>query len=240
MPRRTGYRPGSPCWVDCITPDLSGTRAFYAALFGWEFTEEGVGYQLVRLGGEIIGGLGAAPPGLPPAAMWTVYLATKDADATCAQVRELGGRTVMGPVAAGADGRLSLAVDPSGAPVGFWEGHHDVGVVLADEPGTVCGFELRTPWRERAETFYGGLFGCTVTGEAPSLSLELAGSPVARLTRIESGEQPYWLPHFGVLDVADAVARACARGALLSHAGPGEPSLLRDPWGARFALVPAQ
>lgn len=201
-----------------------------------------MGYQLVRLGGEIIGGLGAAPPGMPPAAMWTVYLATKDADATCAQVRELGGRTVMGPVPAGADGRLSLAVDPSGAPVGFWEGHHDVGVVLADEPATVCGFELRTPWPQRAGEFYGELFGLDASGtdDAPSRSLDLEGVPVARLTRIPPGEQPHWLPHFGVTDVADAVARACADGAVLTDAAPapGAPTLLRDPWGARFALVP--
>ncbi len=123
----------------------------------------------------------------------------------------------MGPVAAGEDGRLFLAVDPSGAPVGFWEGHHNVGVVLADEAGAVCDFELRTPWPERAEQFYGGLFGYTLgapnrhetldlAGEQdPHETLDLGGVPQARLTRIGLGEHPHWLPHFGVPGAAEAL-----------------------------------
>ncbi|MEU6220004.1 VOC family protein [Streptomyces sp. NPDC047022] len=240
MPRRTGYRPGSPCWVDCITPDLTGTGRFYTELFGWEYTTEGPGFQLARLGGEIIAGLGATPPGLPPVARWTVYLAAKDIDATSARIRELGGRIVMGPVPAGADGRLCLAVDPDGAPVGIWEGHHDEGVVLGDEEGAVCDFELRTPWPERAERFYGELFGCSVSGEGSRLSLDLDGTRLAWLTRAGSGEQPYWLPHFGA--GTDALARSRALGAT-APATPGDPGsgpgavLLRDPWGAEFALT---
>ncbi|WP_051927153.1 VOC family protein [Streptomyces durhamensis] len=239
MPRRTGYRPGSPCWVDCVTPDLDGTQRFYTELFGWQYTAEGPGYHLARLGGEIIGGTGAAPPGLPPVASWTVYLATKDIDATSAEVRRLGGRIVMGPVATGADGRLCLAVDPDGAPVGFWEGHHDVGVVLADEAGAVCDFELRTPRPERAERFYGGLFGCSVRGEGTGLSLELDGTRLARITRTPPGEQPYWLPHFGA--TPDAVARAHALGATAPAPNDDLPApvRLRDPWGAHFALTPS-
>ncbi|WP_031075994.1 VOC family protein, partial [Streptomyces sp. NRRL WC-3742] len=158
MPRRTRSPHGTPCWVDCITPDLSGSRAFYSALLDWEFVTESPGYHLAVLRGRAVCGFGAAPAGLPPRAAWNVYLATDDADLTCERVWHQGGRVVMPPVPAGA-GRLLLAVDALGATVGFWEGERAVGGVLVDEPGALCGHELRVQAAGCAEAFYGELFG---------------------------------------------------------------------------------
>ncbi|HYT25105.1 MAG TPA: VOC family protein, partial [Actinomycetota bacterium] len=31
------YAPGTPSWVDLMTSDPEGARAFYGELFGWEF-----------------------------------------------------------------------------------------------------------------------------------------------------------------------------------------------------------
>ncbi|MGW2701596.1 VOC family protein [Streptomyces sp. NPDC001340] len=236
MPLRTRYAAGTPCWVDCITPDLSASQAFYAALLGWEFTSERAGYHLATLGGRIVAGFGASPAGLPPNATWNVYLATKDADHTCGQVGALGGRVVMDPVPAGDDGRLFLAVDPSGVVVGFWEGHHDEGVVLADEPGAVSGHELRVPDAVRAARFYGELFGYRLVSQDERLELDLNGSAEARVLESDQG-RPLWLPYFGAADPADGVRRALALGATVVRSGPGEPTVLRDPWGAEFGLT---
>ncbi|MFH8385403.1 VOC family protein [Kitasatospora sp. NPDC018058] len=234
MPRRTRYAIGAPCWADCITPDLSGSREFYSALLGWEFVTESPDYQLAVLSGEIIGGFGAAPAGLPPQASWNVYLATKDADHSCAQVGELCGRVVMPPVPAGDNGRLLLAVDPSGVTVGFWEGSRAEGVVLADEPGAICGHELRVPDASRAESFYGALFGYRL---APGGDFELDGVAHARVVVSDQG-RPLWLPHFGAADPVDTVRRAVDLGARLVRPGREEAPVLRDPWGAEFGVLP--
>ncbi|MGW6840554.1 VOC family protein [Streptomyces sp. NPDC054958] len=246
MPRRTSYRPGVPCWVDCITPDLTGAQRFYGDLFGWEFADEGGNYRLAVLDGELIGGLGTAPPGRWSGAAWNVYLATKDADRTRADVEDLGGTVVMGPVPAGEDGRLFLAVDPQGAPVGFWEGHHAQGVVLADEAGAVCGHDLVVPGADAAERFYGGLFGfrtgrhraeeAGAAGDEGRLTLDLHGTAWAGLVE-DPAAQPGWIPYIGVHDLVAAEADALAAGARLVRRPTGTRTVLRDPWGAVFGMT---
>ena len=37
MPRRDGYIPGVPCWIDTSHPDPERILPFYSGLFGWEF-----------------------------------------------------------------------------------------------------------------------------------------------------------------------------------------------------------
>ncbi len=185
------------------------------------------------LGGDIVGGFGAAPAGMPPGAVWNTYLATKDADHCCEQVGRLGGRVVMPPVPVGENGRLFLSVDPSDATVGFWEGRRAEGVVLADEPGAISGHELRVPLAATAESFYGALFGYRLTAGG---EFELDGVGQARVVESDQG-RPQWLPHVGAVDPGETVRRAVARGARLVRPGREEPPVLRDPWGAEFGVV---
>ncbi|MER5644320.1 VOC family protein [Streptosporangium sp. NPDC002524] len=226
MPRRTSYGPGTPCWVDHVTVDLTGAKQFYGGLFGWEFTRENDrGYHLITLRGEIIGGLGPSPTVMAPGSSWNVYLASKDLDHTRAEVVDLGGRVVMGPVPAGEDGRLCLAVDPSGAAVGFWEGGRDEGVVLADEPGALCACELHTARPDAAEEFYRGLYG-----DVPLV--------------IRPSSRTGWVPFFGVPHAAEGIGNAGstedtrgAAAALAAGARPLESGLFADPLGAVFGLT---
>jgi hypothetical protein len=99
---------------------------------------------------------------------------------------------VFGPIDAGEDGRLLFAVDETGVPVGFWEGHHESGVVLAGEPGAWSGSER---W---------------------------AGGP--------GGLPAQWVASF----IGDA-GRAVRGGAAVVAERDGA-TVLRDPWGAVFAL----
>ena len=39
MGTRTGYAPGTFCWVDLSTSDPEAAKAFYAELFGWAVPE---------------------------------------------------------------------------------------------------------------------------------------------------------------------------------------------------------
>ncbi|MET7618146.1 VOC family protein [Streptomyces sp. NPDC005408] len=235
MPRRTGYGPGTPCWTDCVTTDLKGAQDFYAGLFGWEYEDEGPGYRIVSLRGEIIGGIGRSPGG-PAGSAWNVYLATKDAEVTRARVLAEGGRVVMGPVSVADNGRLFLAVDPAGAPVGFWEGRRAEGVVLADEPGAVCGTLLSVHRDAQAEQFYGALYGYTADRVAHGrTTLTLGGVPYAELVA-DPSVSPHWMPLFGAADPTTTVRAALAAGASLVTR-PGGGTVLRDPWGAVFGLV---
>ncbi|WP_164416071.1 VOC family protein [Streptomyces salinarius] len=193
--------------------DPTGARDFYAAVFGWEFRREGSrGYHLILLGGEIVGGLGPSPAGPRFGSAWSVYLAAKDLDAAQLRAERHGARVLAGGVPAGGNGRLSLAVDPVGAPFGLWQGAHDEGVVLVDEPGALTGAALHTPRPGDSAAFYR-----EVCGAHPST---------------ERADVPRWVPSFGVRGTGAFGNRARAAGARSLA-----PGLFADPWGAVFAVT---
>jgi predicted enzyme related to lactoylglutathione lyase len=246
VPRRLTYLAGVPCWVDHLAVDPPAAQEFYGRLFGWRFAAgdgPATGYDLVSLGDELVGGFGRSPDGPYRAASWNVYLATKDAAATCGEVERLGGTVVLAPLPVGADGRLFFAVDPAGTPVGFWEGHHEQGVVLAGEAGAMCWHELHTGDPARSGRFYGGLFDCTLTTrEGGQTTYDVGGEPYAGVVPLTGpGARPHWLPYFGVADPAAWVAGALAAGARVVGMSPTRPGgsaiVLRDPWGASFGIT---
>jgi len=217
MPRRTVYPNGAPCWIDRVTADLTAAQRWYAALFGWEYTEEG-GNVTAHLGGEIVAGFGVAPT---PVEAWVVYLATKDLGATIAGAQSSGGRMTMAPAAVGEFGRLALAVDPAGAAVGFWEGHRPDGVVLADEPGAACRYELRVGDAAVAARFYGTLFG----------------RETSALVTADGSAGPAWVVYFGTADLAGTVLRALSAGGRIIGQNADGSVVLRDWRGAVFGLT---
>ena len=55
MTTMTTYPHGVPSWIDLATPDPAASKAFYAELFGWEYSDEptdqpGVDYTMCRSG----------------------------------------------------------------------------------------------------------------------------------------------------------------------------------------------
>ncbi len=113
--------PGAFAWNELETRDPEAAKAFFGAVFGWEFEDHDMGpmgtYTEWKLGGDTIGGManitGRVPDEVP--AHWIVYFAVDDADATVAQIAELGGTVHFGPVDIPA-GRFAMAADPWGAP----------------------------------------------------------------------------------------------------------------------------
>ena len=93
-------RHGAFGWTELMTADIEAAKRFYGALFGWE-TEDypgGGGYVLVKVGGEAVGGMMAAPlecAGMPPA--WGVYVTVDDADAVARRAEALGGKVLRPP-----------------------------------------------------------------------------------------------------------------------------------------------
>lgn len=105
-------------YVEITVPDLAAAKAFYAAAFGWEFTDYGTGYAGIRTGpGREVGGLAAGPA--PATGGPLVLLWSDDLDATADAVRAAGGAVVNGPYEF-PGGRRFHFTDPGGTELGVW------------------------------------------------------------------------------------------------------------------------
>ncbi len=110
--------PGTVCWNELATRDIAKARAFYGGLVGWEFApHEGTPteYSIIKVADRDGGGLmqmnemwGDMP------SHWMVYFAVEDIDASCEQLKQLGGTVHMPPFAISV-GRIAVVADPQGA-----------------------------------------------------------------------------------------------------------------------------
>ncbi|HEX6518770.1 MAG TPA: VOC family protein, partial [Streptosporangiaceae bacterium] len=110
--------PGTMRWNEQMSHDLEGSKAFYAAVFGYEYSDTGgdPGYATFKVDGRDVGGIGGYHAGLPAdtPATWRVYFGVVDTDASVARVQANGGSVIWEPV----DhpyGRLSTVTDDQGA-----------------------------------------------------------------------------------------------------------------------------
>jgi predicted enzyme related to lactoylglutathione lyase len=111
-------------YVELAAPDIAAAKAFYAAAFGWSFTDYGPEYTgIQRPGGEgEMGGLNPvrpAGPGLP-----LVILYSDDLDATYAAVKsavQSEGGTVDEEPFEFPGGRRFHFSDPAGNALAVWQ-----------------------------------------------------------------------------------------------------------------------
>src|SRR6266516_273607 len=134
MGERTGYEPGTLCWVGLATSDPVGAKAFYTSLFSWQAEDLGAGavgaFTLLRHGGQDVAVLYRQMPearaaGAPP--HWTSYISVEDADATAARANELGGAAVFREPFDVPGGRVAAIADPAGATVSLWQPRSRIG-----------------------------------------------------------------------------------------------------------------
>jgi hypothetical protein len=110
--------PGAMCWNEQVSWDFEGSRAFYAAVFGYEYgdTSGGSSYATFKVDGRDVGGIGGLHAGVPadtPAA-WRLYFGAADTDALVTRVQANGGSVIREPI----DhpyGRMSTVADDQGA-----------------------------------------------------------------------------------------------------------------------------
>src|SRR5262249_41735198 len=99
--------------------DTRKARAFYTALFGWEYTEVPAvagDYAFVSSGGTTFGAVTAANTD-PPS--WLAHVGVEDVRAATVKARALGARGEVECQPFGRLGTLSVIVDPTGARVGL-------------------------------------------------------------------------------------------------------------------------
>jgi uncharacterized protein len=113
--------PGALSWNELNTRDPDGAKAFYGAVFGWNFEDNEMGemgtYTSLKLGDGPVGGmLDMAARGIPEEvpAHWQVYFAVEDTDATIEKAKERDGSVMVEPIDIPA-GRFAILTDPHGA-----------------------------------------------------------------------------------------------------------------------------
>jgi predicted enzyme related to lactoylglutathione lyase len=164
MPKREGYIPGVPCWVDTIQPDPEAVLPFYRGLFGWEFENvmpQGSGgkYFMGRIRGDDAAAVGSPPDGAPPMARWNTYIWVRSADETVSKARDAGGAVAMEPFDVTDSGRMAVLTDPEGAAFCVWQAGKRKGATVVNEHGSLNFNGLATRDPERAKAFYGAVFG---------------------------------------------------------------------------------
>ena len=110
---------GSLTWNEHLSWDFDMARAFYRAVFRFEYQDvsgDGLRYAVLMVDGREAGGIGQYMAGTPagtPAA-WTTYFAVDSTDAAVAAAVDLGGRVVQ-PIRDSPYGRIGVVTDDQGA-----------------------------------------------------------------------------------------------------------------------------
>ncbi|MFF3222916.1 VOC family protein [Nocardia suismassiliense] len=124
---------GAYCWNELHTDWYKQAQEFYAAVFGWHYTEIGDGQNFVystfglTQDGDPVGGVNDATktPGDSPS-FWLVWFQVDNTDAAVAKATELGA-TVLMEVFDSAFGRMGVVQGPQGEVFGLVDPSTTVG-----------------------------------------------------------------------------------------------------------------
>jgi uncharacterized protein len=252
MPIRDAAPVGAPCWVDLATGDTDRARAFYTELFGWTATEpqeEFGGYFQFLHNGVPVGGCMAKGDN-PMPDVWSVYLATDDAQKTLDAAAANGGQVVVPAMTVGDLGTMGIVTDPSGATVGLWQPITFQGTGVLAEAGAPGWFELETRDYAAALDFYRNVFRWDTHTVSDSDEMRYTTMAVGEEWYAGVGDAAGWLPegvpsHWSVYFGADDADELCRRLVSLGGAVVREPedtpygrlATATDATGALFKIV---
>jgi len=254
--RTTAWRNGIPCWVELVTADFARAHSFYAAILGWTGSrepEQGDQFSVVKQGQAAVAGFRR---GDGDHVGWAVYIAVDDVDGMAAAAVANGAGMVVAPENqhgsgdAQVLGRRAVVNDPSGAPIGLWQGLALNGCQLVNEPGGLCFEELASPDPASAGLFLESLFGYVRTIDPASFAPEYSTFrlhdetfPLGAVRAVIAGDPVGggWLPQFGVHSASEACDEAVRRGGQVVrrpfvNAGEEIAGLI-DPEGIQFWVV---
>ncbi|MEY2478428.1 MAG: uncharacterized protein QOG87_3743 [Actinomycetota bacterium] len=253
MPTRDGAPNGAPCWIDLFTSDTDKSRAFYGELFGWtaaEPNQEFGGYINFSKDGVLVAGAmrNDGEQGVPD--MWSVYLATDDAQKTADAALANGGQVHVAPMAVGDLGTMALLADSGGAAIGIWQPGEHTGFGVLAEPGTPGWFELWTRDHDGAVRFYRDVFSWDThsQGDTDEFRYTTLGEGENQAAGImdasgflPEGVPAHWSIYFRVTDTDATLARIVELGGTVVVPAEDTPygrlAQATDPTGALFKLV---
>ncbi len=243
---------GTPTWMDLATPDAEVSRAFYHAVFGWDYDIGGPeygGYTTARLGDHPVAGIGGnvTPDGTTFPVAWGLFFASEDAEADVARAVAMGASVVFPPMMVGPFGTMANLVDPGGAAFSFWQAGQHIGAELIDEPGSATWFELFASDAKQSRDFYAALLGATVEpmpGEMEYYVLKHGDAMLGGVGQIDPswGDfKPQWIIYFAVADADETVAAVVEHGGKALSAVDDTPygrmAAVADPSGANFKIL---
>jgi predicted enzyme related to lactoylglutathione lyase len=121
--RHTGSQianvPGAVTWNEHMSNDFEGAKAFYAAVFGYEYgdvSSDDFSYATLLINGNAVGGIGAFPgeQAANHQAFWSVYFGSTDTDRSVETATGNGGQLIR-PASDSPYGRLAIVTDDQGA-----------------------------------------------------------------------------------------------------------------------------
>ncbi|NJN14905.1 MAG: VOC family protein [Oscillochloris sp.] len=242
---------GMPTWTDLITPEIDAARAFYQAVFHWEYDISGPefgGYTNARIGSGITAGLSGPPEGAPPVpASWSLYFASADLEADVAKAVELGATVIAPPMEVGTFGGWAICSDPTGGVFGLWKSKDHIGFTLSDELGATTWYELYSPNAQQARDFYAALLGAEaepLPGDLEYYALKHGETQMAGIMQIDPawGNMPaHWVMYFMVANADATVATVTEHGGKImgniDDSPFGRIAALSDPQGAIFKIL---
>lgn len=247
------YPDGVFCWIDLMTTDVAGAKAFYGGLFGWEFDDRpivsGGFYTMAMIDGKNVAGMGEMQPemqaqGMPP--VWSSYVKHSDVDAVAAKVTAAGGTLMFPPMDVMEEGRMTTFQDPAGAVVGVWQPKNHIGAELVNMPNTLVWNELQTRDVAGAKSFFSAVLGWTYDSDPSGYVMCKAGDRIqAGIMQLDEswGEVPNnWSVYFMVEDLTASVAKVKELGGniLVPPTAAGEMgkfSVVQDPQGGAFTIM---
>ena len=249
MGERTSYTPGTFSWVDLNTDDPDGAKAFYGALFGWDYEDipigEGASYSMAKIDGHSVAALGPLQgEGMPP--RWNCYVTVADADASAARAKELGATLLAEPFDVFEAGRMAAFADPQGAVLSIWQAKENIGAGLVNVPGALNWNDLVTPDIEASAAFYSALFGWEINqvegSDGQYWSIANDGRLNGGMAPVIPGGHPAWNLYFACEDCDATVARAGELGGGTVMGPMDVPNgtrfaILRDPSNAVFSVA---
>lgn len=247
-------------WVDTFVNDFETGKRFYSELFGWEFTDQFDGDQLVYSLANLkmpddpkqsaaVAGVGPCqfpnPGGIPW--NWGVYILIENLESTIARVVEAGGKICKEPMNVMGAGRMAVCADSSGAIFHLWQPLAHSGAGIEKVPGAYCWFELISSDIQTSEAFYHKVFGWTVSetdiNGNPYWGFKLDGVGIAGMhTQIEeTGGQTLWLPYFQSTDLDSQIETSHRLGGSVVFGptaipGYGRYAILSDPEQNMFGI----
>ncbi|MCP3853362.1 MAG: VOC family protein [Actinomycetia bacterium] len=258
MAEFTSHAPGTPSWVDLMSPDIDGSKAFYQSVFGWQaddqFDDDGDRvYVMFSLNGKSAAGLGGQPPDMGEMpAIWNTFIAVADVAATTDAVTAAGGAVMMPAMQVMTAGEMAIYADPTGAAFSVWKPGDHIGVEIGNVPNTLSWNELMSRDIDTAKAFYsrvfgwqydemdmgpGGIYNLIAGGESGVLGGLMAMPP-------DMPEQVpnHWMTYFSVEDIEATIKTITEAGGTLANGpmsvpGVGTMAAIHDPQGGAFSLM---
>jgi predicted enzyme related to lactoylglutathione lyase len=186
------------------TPDPDASKAFYGALFGWDFVDMpapgGGTYTMAQVGGKNAAGMmqlsqEQVDQGQP--AGWSMYIAVDDVDASTEAALANGGRILAPVMDIPESGRMSFVFDSVGAAVGLWQANGHIGAQVVNEHGAFTWSEVITDSPDALNAFYGPVTGATFKemdfGGSPYTGMGVGDSIIAGTMKpVMDGIPPHW------------------------------------------------